>query len=208
MHNLLLQLKHMFKMLKHPIDGMEELRENNAGGFLSSCIIIILVIACRVFSLRFTNFIFNKNGFEKTPFAILLLQILAAFILWVIANYLVSAIAKGQGRFIDVFTGTAYALAPYVVLSIPVSVLSNIFTLQEETIYYFTYYFMFVWCGFLLFLQVMLVHGYEIPETFVNMFGTVFTIFIMLVLGAALVGIFVHNLSLGQQIWWEVTNLG
>ena len=193
--------------MKHPFAGFEEIRFNRKGSLLSATVILLGVTCLRVFSLAVTNFIFNADGLESMSPIKLMTQTVIPFGLWIAANYLVSSITKGQGRLRDVYMGTAYALAPYAVFSAPVAVLSNLFTAQEQSIYYFLYYGMFLWCGFLLFVEIMVIQGYEVMETVGNTLSTLFAAAVMIVIAFAVAGICMQNYTYIYTIIAEVMEL-
>lgn len=205
--NMLVQLRHMFRILKHPFTGFEEIRFKGMGSLGSAMVIVFLVCLARTLSMGLTNFIFNKYGLERASPGTILIQTAVPFIIWVVANYLVCTISKGQGRFIDVFIGTAYALSPYVIFSVPLAIISNIFTAQEQSIYYFLNNGIYCWCIFLIFVEVMVVEGYEVGETFANIAWTIFTVGMMIVICLAVSGIVVQNYSYIFNIVMEVIDL-
>lgn len=202
-----IQVGHMIRILKHPFNGFEEIRFRNMGSMGSALVIVILVFFTRAFSMGSTNFIFNKVGLENVSYSFVIVQTVIPFILWIVANYLVCTISKGQGRFVDIFIGTAYALSPYVIFSIPLAIISNIFTAQEQSIYNFFNKGIYCWCIFLVFIEVMIIEGYEVGETVANIAWTVFTAAMMIVISLAIGGVVAQNYNYIYNIVMEVVDL-
>lgn len=201
------QLAYTWKILWHPIDGFYELRFGGKGSIFSATVLYAAFYICNILHLALTNFVFNVNRLDHTsPFQLLIATVLP-FLVWVMANYLVSSITKGQGTLKSVYISTAYALAPYIVFSIPLAILSNIFTNAEKAIYDFLYILVIVWTGFMLYLQVKEVHGYEIFEAFGNILWTIFTMAVIAVFGFALYGITVQSLDFIVEFAREVFGL-
>ena len=132
-----------------------------------------------VLSLYYTGFIFRSVETAELNLVRELLYVFVPFALWVAANYLVSTISDGEGKLAEVYQGTIYAMAPYLVFSPIITAVSNVLTLNEAFVYSFSYQLLTVWCGVLLFMMVKEIHDYTIRETFKNVFITLFTMVIL-----------------------------
>jgi hypothetical protein len=119
----------------------------------------------------------------------ILYTVLAIF-LWNAANYLVSTISDGEGRIRDVVIGTAYSLFPYVLMALPIALISNVLTLNESFIYSFSLNIMWFWIGMMLFIMVKEVHNYSFAETVKNVLVTLFTIALFVLTGYILYVLF------------------
>jgi len=170
----LLQLRHVFYLLKHPVDGFTAIRYENKGGYASALLLLILASASKVLTDYYTSFSFNKIDQETLQAAPILMQFLLIWIVWVVCNYLIGSIMRGEARFKDVFVGSSYALTPMILFSIPLAALSNVMTLSELTIYYFMYYAIVIWTGLMFVWKVQALQNYSVGETFINIFVTLF----------------------------------
>src|SRR5205823_2889129 len=119
------------------------------GSYLSAIIILLCVYASLVIKRLVTSFSFDSS--IHVDIYSIFTQFFIVWIAWVIANYLVSSIYRGEGRFRDIFIGSAYALVPYMVIGIPLAFISNIMTMSESTIYHYVAQGMIVWIGLLIF---------------------------------------------------------
>jgi len=130
-------------------------------------------------SLYYTNFIFQSpdlllfNPLEE------FLKVFAVIMAWIIANYLVSAINEGEGHFSEVFQGTVYAMAPYILIKPFIILISRGMVLEEAAIYNFFNVLIYCWLGVLLFFMVLGIHNYNFPVTLKNIFMTFFTMVIL-----------------------------
>ena len=110
--------------------------------------------------------------------------------LWNAANYLVSTISDGEGRVRHVVIGTAYSLFPYILIALPVALLSNVLTENEVFIYSFTLNLMWVWIAIMLFIMIKEIHNYSFSETVKNVLVTLFTMALFLLTGYILYVLF------------------
>ncbi|GAA0369814.1 YIP1 family protein [Caldalkalibacillus horti] len=191
---LIKHLGHVFRIMRHPFEGFWELRNEGKASVRSATILYILFFIVYVFELFTTSFLFSNldviNLSLTTELYILYIPIIA----WVISNYLVSTINDGEGRFRDVYTGTAYALSPYIVFGIPLAILSNGLTLMEKVIYDYTKIGIILWCAMLVVIMVKEIHDYEIGKTIKNIFITIF--------GMIMIGIIAFIVfGLSNQVW-------
>ena len=56
--------------------------------------------------------------------------------------------------------GTAYAMTPYILIQLPLIVLSNVVTEEEGAFYQYFGIFSIVWCGLLIVASVMMIHDF------------------------------------------------
>lgn len=178
----IVQFKHIFYILKHPIDGFTAVRYESKGSYWAAIIVLVLAYLSLVFSNLFTSFTFNMIVLHRFNVIMLLLQFLAVWFGWVISNYLVSSIYKGEGRFKDVFIGSAYALVPLVLIGIPLAIISNVMTDSEGAIYAFLKNGMFAWCGLLFFWKIQSLQNYSVGETCINIIMTLFAFSVLAIL--------------------------
>jgi hypothetical protein len=105
---------------------------------------------------------------------------LAPIVLWNAANYLVATISDGEGSLRHVIIGSAYSLFPYALFALPLTLLSNLLTLNEVFIYTFSMQLILFWCGVMLIIMVKEIHNYTVSETVRNLLTTLFTMAIFL----------------------------
>lgn len=203
--NIVEQLKHGLYILKHPIDGFTALRFENKGSLLSAFVIFALSYVAIVISRLYTSFSFNKIIVNQVNVIMILFQFCLIVGAWIVCNYLISSIYRGEGRFRDVFIGTAYALVPLIVLGIPLALISNVLTLSEEPIYIYIQYAMYVWVGLMFIWKVQNLHNYSVGETIANIFLSICAIAILAVLAFIVIGLSNEIMLFLRELYLEVT---
>lgn len=184
-------LRFMFRFIKKPADSFYYIKKNKRGSLLFAILIYIAVVAIRVLSLYVTAFIFSPYASPadiNVENAIVMTVLL--LVLWNVANYLVSTISDGEGRVRDVVIGTAYSLFPYILIALPVALLSNVLTENEVFLYSFTLNLMWVWIAIMLFIMVKEIHNYSFSETVKNVLVTLFTMALFVLTGYILYVLF------------------
>ena len=202
---LFAQLKHAFYTLRHPIDGFDDIRFRNMGGYLSACIVLLAVVVVDNSRLFLTSFTFWPIP-EGTINVISSLAVSASIWLsWVVCHYLIGSIKQGQARFKDIFVGSAYALFPIAMLGLPLAFLSNIMTLSEISIYNAVFTFMTLWCVALFFWMIMTLQNYSVGETIIIILLTLFSMIILWVLIFIIIGLTSETIDFIMTLYRELT---
>lgn len=155
--------------LKHPLEFYYDIQFVGRMKIWTALCIVSAAIATSVFSLMFTGFSFNTLRPYEISVTIQALLIIVPWLTWSITNWAVSTISDGEGKFIDILTGSAFILVPYIVITIPLTIVSNVMTHEEGSIYNAVNWLTMAWMLFMLFLQVKVVHDYETRKALGNM---------------------------------------
>ncbi|MGZ9583380.1 YIP1 family protein [Paenibacillus marinisediminis] len=186
---LVAQLLQVFRMLRHPIDGYWEIEAEKKGSVLSATILLLVMVGVHLFKVFETNFLFSNVDLKQVNLLSEVCIIVIPLLAWVVSNYLVSTINDGEGKFKDVYKGTIYAMSPYIIFTVPVTILSKGLTEMEIVVYDFANMAIVIWCALLIFIKVKEVHGYEIGESFKNIGLTIFGIAVMGMIAFILFGL-------------------
>lgn len=174
------QTLYSFRFINHPEDAVYETRANNRSTILSSTIILLILFAEYLFGLVYTGFIFNNVIIEETILLREGIKIVLPIILFIVANYLMSSLMEGEGRFKDIYVSTIGSLTPIIVLYPVIILISNVLTNQEAFLYTFLLVCMFIWAGLLLFMNIKNTHNYTVSQTIVNLLLTLFMLVILI----------------------------
>ncbi|XEC95824.1 YIP1 family protein [Paenibacillus tarimensis] len=201
---LWIQLKQSITILKHPIDGFTALRYENKGSYWSAFILISLACVSVAVSEMSTSFTFNPVETPGADMISVLMRFMAIYFGWAVCNYLISTIYRGEGRFKDVFIGSAYALTPLIIVLVPLALLSNVMTDSEGAIYAYLQNGMYIWLGLLFIWKVQSLHNYSVGETFMNIALTLFAMMVMGVLIFVIFGLTNEMLVFIYEVYQEV----
>ncbi|MGM0805699.1 MAG: YIP1 family protein [Bacillota bacterium] len=173
------ELLFLFKFFRHPIDSFYYLKKKQYASILSATILYVILIVEYIYSRFYTGFIFKTVSSDANLVGELLL-LLVPLALFIVVNYLVSTINDGEGRFKDIYIGTIYSLAPFLVFSPILTLLSNVLTYNESFVYVFSIRIIYAWCLIILFIMLKEIHNYTFSDTIRNIFVTLFGMVIML----------------------------
>lgn len=173
------QCREAWRVLRQPILVFEELRDSKNASWSVVILLLILAAVCRLGQIMLTGFVFRPVPLNLIDPVRSLAILLIPLFSWMICNYLVSTLYRGEGSFKTVCAGTLYALAPYLAISLPLALLSNLLTNGEGVLYHFGNTLMLGWTLWLLFLKVQTIHNYELTEAVLNVVLTIFTMLLL-----------------------------
>ena len=195
----------LFKMiLKKPFDVYYEMRYHKRTSWIFATLLYIWLAVLQITNLYVTSYIFD----QRNPVYISLLELigptLIPLLLFVVCNYLVSTITGGEGKFKEVYCGTIYALAPVLLFSLPLQLLTNVLTQNEAFVYEFGQLIMLVWSAILLYLMVQEIHSFSIKATVKNILITIVTMLLLVLAIIMLYLLFTQLKDFAIEIFQEV----
>lgn len=201
-------LRYSLHVITHPFDGFWDLVHEKRGTMAAAHTFLILFLLTRVIKLLCTNFQFITvplqyiNVFEQMG------SLLLPFLILCIANWAMTTLFDGKGRFRDIYMAMCYALVPYVLIQLPMVLISNVLTFEEASFYEVLLSVSVIWCVLLAFVGLMEVHDYSPGKTFVFLIVTVLgasvIIFLILVFFSLLSDAVAYFVSMYREIFFRL----
>ncbi|WP_342554991.1 YIP1 family protein [Paenibacillus sp. FSL R7-0652] len=197
-------IKFPLHLIFHPIDAFWDLKSDHRGRMVVAYTALALTITMMILQKEYAGFLVNDidprtiNSFVEIATAAL------PFFLWCIANWAVTTLMEGEGRFREIFLATGYSLIPIILIYAPMIVVSR-FMVQEETSFYYLFNSIaFLWFLLLLFIGMMTVHQYTVFKTLLTMLLTVIVMGIIIFLGALVFSMLQQLYEFGYNIYREL----
>ena len=197
-------MKYALYVITHPFDGFWDLIHEKKGSIAAANTFLALFLLIRVLKLIATNFQFiiapiqHINVFEEMG------SLLLPFLVLCVANWAMTTLFEGKGRFRDIYMGMCYALVPYIIIQLPMILVSNMLTYEEGSFYSVLLSISVIWCVFLVFVGLMEIHDYGPGKTFIFLIVTVVgagvILFLMLVFFSLLSDAFAFFVSFYREI--------
>lgn len=175
------ELRYALNVFKRPFELFYGIKRQNQASYLTGAIVLSLFVLVYLLDNYLTGFLFRDPNLNSVLVELAIVS--GVFLLYISVNYLVSTLNDGEGRFKDVFISTAYMLIPYVLLTLPMTFISNYLTYNESFIFSFYHQIILVWTFLLLFMSVKGVHNYTFFETIRNVLIILFGMFIVILIG-------------------------
>ena len=171
-------LRYGLHVITHPFDGFWDLIHEKRGTLAAAHTFLLLFLVTRVLKLMLTSFQFISVPIQYINVFEQMASLAFPFIILCLANWAMTTLFDGKGRFRDIYMAMCYALVPYVLIQLPLILVSNILTFEEGSFYHVLMSFSIIWCVFLAFTGLMEVP----PVTFLlaTVFGALVIIFLLL----------------------------
>lgn len=177
------------KIVTHPIDTIESLKEKKNGSVISASIILLLYTIAEIMLTVGKGFIFNTARVQDFNILMVLARSLFLILLFVIANWALCTLLDGEGRVIDIYIVTCYSLIPLVAIKFIELITSNILTNDEYVFVSMISFCFTLWFVCLILFGLKTIHNYTLTKTIFNAVATIigmviifFIIFLFIVL--------------------------
>lgn len=181
-------LKYASHIMVHPFDGFYDMRHEKRGNLWSSLMIYLFFIESVLLMQQYGGFI--MFDYDPRTYNVLrsAMTIILPIILFCVANWSFTALADGEGRFIDIVMAMGYALLPAGITNIIGMLLSNVIIENEIDFVNMIFGLGIVWSGFLIFAGILTIHQFTVRKTLftllITALGMVFIIFLALLFGS------------------------
>jgi hypothetical protein len=192
--------KFPFHVILHPFDGFWDMKYEGKGKARVAMIILALFVLSIILQRQFAGFLVNfndpreLNSLDDIQFTVL------PFFLFCLANWSITTLMEGEGKFKEIVMATGYALLPLALVNLPMTYISRFMTMEETSFYYLINYFAVIWFFYLLFVGIMTVHQYTATRTIFTLILTVIAMGIVVFLGSLMI-------SMGMQMYYFVIDI-
>jgi hypothetical protein len=161
------------RILGSPFKGFDEMKWERKGK--TSFAIFVLVAACLLQMMEFVYTGFLINTGNPYLFNSLFLALATAFpiMLFVTANWSITTLLDGKGRYVEIFQACMYAMFPMVLLRLVALVLTRVLTLEEMTVVVAIQTIGAVLFFLYLFVGMTVIHEYTFSKTLGSMLLTI-----------------------------------
>ncbi|NMB95331.1 MAG: tetratricopeptide repeat protein, partial [Clostridiaceae bacterium] len=164
--NIADNLRLSLRVLAHPIETFELIKNwRDSISVVSGVIILALVFIVRIFYMFTVHYPLADIDIRDSNIFLEAVKILLPVITWTIASFSVTAILEGESKFKDVFVASSFSMMPYILVTFPLALISNVISRDEKTLYAFILNAAWIWIYFLFYLQVKTLNDYKIGKT-------------------------------------------
>ncbi len=181
--------KFPFHVILHPFDGFWDMKYENKGKLRVAAAIVLALVFSVILQRQFAGFLVNFNDPRYLNSLDDLQYTVLPFLLFCIANWSVTTLMEGEGKFKEIVMATGYALLPLALVNLPLTFISRFMTNDETAFYYLANSIAAVWFFYLLFVGIMTVHQYTPVKTVMTLLLTVIAMGIVVFLGTLIFSI-------------------
>ncbi|MCL2360812.1 MAG: YIP1 family protein [Defluviitaleaceae bacterium] len=188
------------RIMVRPFSGFYEMKYEKRGLLRVAVFNFLMVCISVSFMNQYSSIVVNQRNPRTINSLVEFATLTGALILFCVSNWAVTSLTDGEGRFIDIVMAVCYAMTPIVLTFIPMTILSNVLTVDEGAFYFMVISVAVFWFAFLIFSGLVTVHNYSAAKaittvllTFVALLIIVFLITLLLTLWQQLV-LFIRSL--------------
>ena len=165
-----------------------------------------MLVLNSILSTQFTGFLYNPDydGVSLNVFSELF-SVVGTFMLWCVANWSLTTLMDGEGRFSDIVMVSAYALVPLFLIGIPLTFISNAMPLDYKAFYTIINGFTYVWAGFLMLSGLMVVHQYTFGKTILTAILIIVAMAVIVFLGLLFFNLISQLIGFVVELYWEIS---
>lgn len=154
-------------LMVHPFEGYWDLKydRNRKFTLIISFCVLFLVAVTNILGSQYSGFLVHVYNPETMNSFMEIVYVIVPVLFWCVANWSLTTLMDGEGKFVEIFTSTSFALLPLVIIQFPWIWLSNLVSLQETAFYYFSNSVAVLWFVYLLFIGNMTVHQFSPSKT-------------------------------------------
>ncbi|MFC4600052.1 YIP1 family protein [Cohnella hongkongensis] len=198
------ELRDALYLTVRPYSGFYRLKDRNIS-YTVVFFLLAMAVAVHIGSVFAAGFIAYPFDLGDYNLPLSLAFMAVPWATWVIANYLVSTVKGGEGRFREVLQASAFAIVPYIVVTIPATILTNFVVLEEWIVIDLLRQAMWIWILVLFFVMTQVIHNFDFTEAVRNAVITLLTIGVIWVFAMIVSGLVYNFYDFLTQVYREVT---
>jgi hypothetical protein len=200
---------HFFKfplyLLTHPIDGYYEMKHESRGLMRVAVFYFVIHSLLGILEFAYTGFIFNNINPNMFRMFRSILVASVPFLIFAVANWSITSLMDGKGKFKEIFMVVGYAFFPSVIIRIAGLFLSNYFTLEEAFFYHGSITFGFILTFSMIFMGIRSIHEYTVIRAVSTIILTFVSMSVIIFLGLLSVSLLQQMLVFLETIIKEFT---
>lgn len=199
---------YLFYILRHPIDGFHEMKNNNKFSMFRANIILALWVLLEIFNWGYVDWDFRTN-FADVEMVFVLGTTVLLFSMSVLSNWSFCTLLDGKGRFKEIWVVGAYALLPYLICGY-IRVMLSFFMVVDEAVF-LTYLqsIAMIWTFFLIVVGLSALHEYELKKTLASILltilGDMIIIFLMVLVSGLVTQIYNFFMTVFGEIYYRMS---
>jgi hypothetical protein len=187
------KLLYPFYVISHPFDGFYEVRHRAKGSVPIALLFVFLYGISFSVNRKYASFVVNLFNPRYVDTRAEVIGVFLAVLLFAAANWSVTCLLEGEGRFKDILTVIGYSMLPMVLTYVPATILSWFIASDEEGIYYLITNISIVFFVILLLIGIMIIHNFSFGKT-------IFTLILTFVALLLIIFVILLVISLMNQV--------
>jgi len=191
--------------MRHPFKAYTMLKEEKQGSIMFALLIVAGFFVTSVINRQGTGFLFNHNDLEQFNVFYSFFSTVGLFVFFVVANWAVSTLMDGEGKFKEICIFVGYAMLPLVLFAIPLVLASHVLSLDESAFLSIAQNLMYVWTGLAIVMAVKEVHQFTLKKCIFSLILTVVGMIMIVTIAAIIYSVVIRLFGFAGDIFTEIS---
>ncbi len=183
------KLWYPFYVMLHPFDGFYEIRHRGRGSVVLAILFVFLYGLSFSVNRRFAGFVVNLVNPLSVDTRLEVVGVFLAVLLFATANWSITCLMEGEGRWGDILTVIGYSMLPMILTYLPATLLSWFIASDEESIYYILMNISILYFVILLLVGIMTVHNFGFGKTLFTLLLTFLALILIIFVALLLISL-------------------
>ncbi len=199
------ELLYSFHLVFHPFDGFWDLKHEKRGSVRAGTVILAFTGLSLFYQSVGRGYPFNPRGESLNIFVIFLI-LAVVFFLFCVSNWCLTTLFEGEGSFKDIYIAATYSMAPVPLFLIISTIMTNVLTIEAQSIISLITVIGYIWMGILLFFGMMVTHDYSMKKNFITILGTILAMLIISFIAVLFFSLVAKMIGFVVSIFTEIAN--
>ena len=164
----------------HPVDTFENIKKNrHFFSYIPVFVLLLATVVIQVATIFCTHYPLSSISPDDASVFNECVRFVVPVVGWAISCYIMTSIMDGECLFKEVLTASVYSMMPFILFMLPVSLVSNVFSLGELGIYQFLTGAVWAWVLLLFFVSVKVLNDYTVRKTLVVCFLSILAMIVI-----------------------------
>lgn len=187
-------------ILFRPFDGFYELKFRKKGRLEVALLFLFLSAILSIIEYQYTGYLINQNDPQSLNSILELSKFIVPILILVTANWSITTLLDGKGKYKDIFMMICYSLLPMIFTRVIAVIYSNVMISEEIAFYTILLSIGTLWTTLLVFVGTITIHEYSLNRA-------VITVLLTIVSTAVIIFLMLLFFSMIQQLYGFVASL-
>ena len=194
-----------FFLLARPIEGYKRIKYEKQGKWSHVLLFTALMCISYTFRKQYKGFLAPGMTHPLTVnFIFDITVILIAYLLFCVANWSITTLVEGEGKFLDIVMNIGYSFFPMILAFIPATILSRYLTVEEAGFFGMITGVSSAWFLMLAFISILVVHNFTFTKTLVTIILTAVAVFIIAFMTGLLSALLQQVVNFIENVYTEI----
>lgn len=195
-------------VLTHPFKAFRVIKEERTHfSYYAPLTLFIMILAIRIMYIYGVHFPLAALHPRDTNLITEMARMLMPLLLWTIGCYSVTTIKEGKTLLREQLAATAYAMLPYIVMSVPIILLTHILAETDAGLLNFLSMLKWIWIIVLFMISTGTMNDYNFPQTIKICILSIFSCTVIAVVAGLSIVLFQQLIDFVSDVLLELNAL-